>query len=107
MVTEKKSQYIFTLKNNNCSFFIRKLQKCNVKFPDRIGKYLQSVIMDEQKRFHNIAKLASNAEKMFNYGLAERLWRKAGLVSSDIRNIEWASRRLAFCKIMNLKKHKC
>ena len=107
MDTEKKSQYIFTLKNNNCSFFIRKLQKCNVKFPDRIGKYLQSVIMDEQKRFHNIDKLASNAEKMFNYGLAERLWRKAGLVSSDIRNIEWASRRLAFCKIMNLKKHKC
>ncbi|ECC1666787.1 ANR family transcriptional regulator [Salmonella enterica] len=63
--------------------------------------------MDERKRFHNIAKLASNAEKMFNYGLAERLWGKAGLVISDIRNIEWASRRLAFCKGMNLKKHKC
>ncbi|EET7806830.1 ANR family transcriptional regulator, partial [Escherichia coli] len=41
--------------------------------------------------------LASKAERLNNYILAEKLWRRAYVFCCDA-DTEWVSRRLAFCK---------
>ncbi|HCB2340119.1 TPA: ANR family transcriptional regulator [Escherichia coli] len=53
--------------------------------------------------YYRYANLASKAERMANYKLAEELWLKAGeYVFCDV-DIEWTSRRIAFCRRQSLR----
>ncbi|EPQ7464145.1 ANR family transcriptional regulator [Escherichia coli] len=48
--------------------------------------------------YNRYAYLASRAERINDYALAEQLWLKAyDFCHCDV-NIEWISRRLAFCR---------
>lgn len=49
------------------------------------------------KHYYKYAHLASKAERLNNYILAEKLWRRAYMFCCDA-DTEWVSRRLAFCK---------
>jgi len=53
---------------------------------------------NESESFIYYANLASNAERAKRFSLAEDLWNKAALYSSNGYNIEWAYNRMSFCK---------
>ncbi|AUM33848.1 ANR family transcriptional regulator [Salmonella enterica subsp. enterica] len=52
----------------------------------------------KMESFIYYANLASNAERAKRFSLAEDLWNKAALYSSNGYNIEWAYNRMSFCK---------
>ena len=53
--------------------------------------------------YYRYANLASKAERMANYKLAEELWLKAGEYGFRDVDIEWISRRIAFCRRQSLR----
>ncbi|HAW7687635.1 TPA: ANR family transcriptional regulator [Escherichia coli] len=53
--------------------------------------------------YYRYANLASKAERMANYKLAEALWLKASEYGFRDVDIEWISRRIAFCRRQSLR----
>ena len=51
----------------------------------------------ELDSFIDYAKLAATAERARQFNLAEDLWNKAALHSTNVYNIEWAYNRMFFC----------
>ncbi|WP_407219762.1 ANR family transcriptional regulator [Escherichia coli] len=52
----------------------------------------------EPLHYYRYAHLASKAERVNNYILAEELWLKAYEFCCCDANLEWVYRRLAFCR---------
>ncbi|EEJ6907480.1 ANR family transcriptional regulator [Salmonella enterica subsp. enterica serovar Virchow] len=57
-----------------------------------------------EKKFKEFAILASKAEKLTQYKRAGLLWLKAGLLSRNPDNIDWAANRAKFCQRMSDKE---